>query len=104
MALADIGRGEQLLPRPDPAGRVVRAAEQVGAHVAVREGPVERLGIQVVPAVLLAPQRRLDDPPPGEPDPVKERLVDRGVDHYPDPGGVTAWITSAIPVMTSGIA
>ena len=79
--LADVGHRGQLLAGPDPAGRVVRAGEQAGADAVAGQGPVERLGIEVVAAVVVTPQRRLDHPAPGEPQPVEERLVDRRGDH-----------------------
>jgi hypothetical protein len=51
-AQADVGHRGQLLPRPDPAGRVVRVAQQVRVDAVAGQRPVERLGIQVVTAVV----------------------------------------------------
>jgi hypothetical protein len=81
VALAEIGNRGQILPRPDPAGRVVRAAEQVGVHVVAGQGLVERLGVQVVAAIAGPAQRCLDDPAAREAQLVKERRVHRRVDH-----------------------
>jgi hypothetical protein len=85
VAQAEVGHRDQLLPRPNPAGRVVRVAQQVRADAVAGQRPVERLGIQVVTAVASPAERRLDDPAAREAQPVEERRVHRRVDHDPCP-------------------
>ena len=84
--LAKVGDGKQLSPRPHASGWIVRAAQQVGRHLVVRERLVERLEVEVVAAGGVAGKRSLHDVAPGELDPEEERRVDRRVDDDPGSG------------------
>src|SRR5215469_12467090 len=82
----------------------MRITEQVGANSRRGKHPVESLDVKVIPALPGGRKRRLHDPPARELQAEKEWRVDRRVDDDAPPGGVIAWMTSLIPVITSGIA
>jgi hypothetical protein len=71
---SQVGRAEH------PAGRVVRAGEQVGAG-ARGERRLEPGEVQL-PAIVHADQRHLHQPPPREADVLEERRVHRRVDDH----------------------
>ena len=81
--LAGVGDHRQVGGRPHVAGRVVRAAQQVGGRARLAQRRLDRRRVQVVSAGPVPGQRRVDDPPPVEAEPEPERWVDGGVDDDP---------------------
>src|SRR5260370_20224813 len=86
--LACVGDHLQVGARPDIAGRVVRAAEQVDGGVRPGQRRLDRVRVQPVPAGRVAGQRGVDDVPPVEAEPEPERRGEGGGgDDGPPRGG-----------------